>query len=343
MIRYTLWPSLYDTTHPTEAIETWESIVVRASKHASLLRKEDSAGFGPYRMHPGAVHRRDASVAEMTLLVFDADAATSMDEVHACVGRIQQAGVAQHWSSTYRFDGHEYLGFRLLLPISRPVAPEDWPSFRRSVLARYQIPAKVEQCSGKSHYYHLPSCPPGATPLVISRPGAPLEVATVPQAPQAPKPTLTLGTFEPPEEPTAPVDVTPLLQRLRDRATALRRRTTDNDAPRKAQLLERVLAGAPLAGPRERNNATTSATALMVYALPSDTPLSVLMHIVGPSVQAMIDEGSSLTEREVEGMVLRAMQRRWEGEELQRQVVSRLEQQEAALRRALVVHDPRRR
>lgn len=346
VIRYTLWPSLTDIDHPTTVEETWDALVRRFSTHTPLPSKEASSGFGPYVTHAPASpcvkhksgpirtgpHRCNACVSEVTLLVCDADQARSMDEVLACDARLADAGLARHWYSSFSFHPATRPAFRLILPLERPVAAAHWKDFRAEFLARYGIPADPKSSSSVSHYYHAPSRRPDwSEPVVLTGGGNPVPVPAQ-SAPTSrrlmPEPrAVDLGEYEPPEEPTEPVNVVPLLEELRARLSRMKRNPAQEY---KARLLERCLAGEELETHGARNEATLILTGVVAYAIP-DQPLSVYRHILAPSVEAMIAAGSTLTWDEVERMLLTAMRARWEADARQRALLENLRRRVAAL------------
>lgn len=332
-LHVTLWPSLYDTNAPTPWSGTWADLTQALSVHTRIARKEDSAGFGPYLIQAPAVtcrrhadlqprthaHRCDLCVKEMTLLVFDADQG-DLQAVQECDRRLASAGLACLWYSTYSYaPDRPKAPFRLVVPLARPVAPEAYRAVREDFIRTYAVPADPSQCSGKSHYYHLPSCPPDGQPVSWAHEGRAYEPpAVLRHATPARAPVSTDG-WEPPPEPTEPVDVEPLLETLRARARSLKRRLKASERG-KGELLRRCLDGEPLAEHGSRDTATFRVAGMLPFLLPAETPLSVYQHIMRPSVDAMIAAGSSLTHEKVERALLTSMRNRWERDESNRQL-----------------------
>jgi hypothetical protein len=193
---------------------------------------------------------------------------------------------------------------------------------------KYAIPCDLAKCSGASHFYFLPSCPPGIEPVVDHTPGRYLHPDEIPHQPDAVDRTLilqTMASWEPPPEPTGPIDLEPFRKRLesKSRGDLL---SHDISRNRKGELLKRCLRGEQLAGPHERNNATTLVAGIIVWTLP-DAPISVVLRIMRPSVDAMIAAGSSLKHQEVERMVVSAMKKKAEadarGKEIERLMAER--------------------
>jgi hypothetical protein len=319
LYRYTLWTSLFDIDRPTDVCETWEQLTARFSNHAVLGRKDAATGFGPYRLTPPHLrcykhrdgqprdhaHRCDGCVAELTLAVFDADAGDDA-AVAACRERLADAGVAQHWYSSYSHRYNRGPAYRLILPLDRPVAPGDWPHFRTAVIERYGIPADPRQCAGRSHFYYAPSCPPPpSSPEVHTAAGRPLAVAEFLAAPRrAPiKPPPLRDDYEEPDDPPTPVDLEPLRKELRRRLTALQRNPAETY---KAQLLARLLRGEPLAASGGRNAALLAITGMLAYAIPGEA-VDTYCRLMHDSMEAMIAAGTGNTWSDVERMLRGAM------------------------------------
>jgi len=103
---------------------------------------------------------------------------------------------------------------------------------------------------------------------------------------------------------------------------------TDPKAREKGELLQRLLNGEPLAEHGRRNDSTTKVAGMLAYTL-SDAPVSALLALMRPSLNAMVAAGSKLTEDAVERMLLSAMRRKAETDavdaEIQRLLSASLE------------------
>lgn len=322
MVSYTRWPSMYEIDAFESATETWEKFTDTFSVHRRVRRKDLSFGFGPYHLvEPRGVcikhrdgkprhlpHRCDRCVREISMLVFDADETVPEESFHHTDSLLEQDGVARLWYSSYSYQPNKPT-FRLVIPISRPVFVEHYHLLRLKALSRYEIPADARKCSGKSHYYHAPSCPPWASPVVSVGAGQPADVqklgvhAPTPFRKKAPIPVFETFEWQPPEEPTEPVDLGPLLEVLRNRINKLKR---SEGGHTKAHYVERCLAGEPIAEKGSRNQAAFILAGIIAYAVPSETSIGTMLHIMRPSVEAMIRAGSKLTLEKVERMLLTA-------------------------------------
>lgn len=323
-VRYTLWSSLYDLENYTPVEETWGAVVARFRRHIRTTVKDQVPGFGPYLLraprsscydHRDGLprdqpHRCDSCVEEMTMLVSDVDEGTQAD-VDACEGLLAEAGVARIWYSSFSYPAKP--SYRLIVPLSEPVAPTMWRTFRQMFMGKFQIPANPKKCSGRSHFYFLPSCPPDVTPYFAAPEGRPFPVRTLISSPKPydPRESVSIPDFEPPPEPPGPVDLAPIVEELRNKQTRLLRNSATKE---KGELLRRCLDGQALAPHGSRDNSALIVAGILAWALPG-TPVSVLKHLMRRSVDAMIADGSSLTWPKVERMLLTAMRNKYEADQ----------------------------
>lgn len=315
MTRYslTIWPSLFGhkaqdpcVCQPQRKDLTLPELATLLTTHITLEDKLQGQGFGPYTLRPGATHREDRSIQAMTLAVFDVDVNATFEAVLLTRSLLRAEGLAQVWYSTYNH-GPDTPSHRLVIPLERPMDPTGWPEFRRQLLTRYKVPADPTKCSGRSHFYFLPAHRIGATPEAWSEGGRAL---VPPDTAPAQVPTFAPGfRYEPPPEPTQPVDLEPLRERLRERMRSLRT-STDPKQKQKGTWLQRAIDGEPLDGHGSRDEAATVTCAVMVWALPENTPASVIRHLVRPSIEAMIAAGSTLTLEAIDRKIRTAMEKR---------------------------------
>lgn len=311
MIPYVLWDYFRDIYTFTLMAEPWEAFVHRFSQHVRYATKEEAKGFSPYTFaadiycpkHGEGPHRCDSAVGQMTLAVFDADAGPIAD----CRAELDRQGIAYLFYSTYNHAPPEKSAFRLVLPISEPIHPGNWPTFRDQALRRYRVPSTQASSSGRSHFHYIPSCPEGATPEVYVGTGHPVDVKAfaLPDLSEAPK---ALRDWTPAEF-TGPLEVAPLVEEIRATITRWLRGSDPNNRE-KAHRLKLVLEGAPLAGPKERNNTLLSVSGTLAWLLPLTTPPQMIVHILRPSFDAMVAEGSRVTEEELLSMVIRGQEKK---------------------------------
>lgn len=327
-MRFTLWPSIYDKDAHQSVDESWSQIVERFSAHQRLTNKDKAWGFGPYALAPppkpcnrhqdgrerSSPHRCDSCVERLTLAVFDVDTGTPED-VSRTEDALAQEDCMRLWYSTHshRQDKPSY---RLILPVSQEIAPETWANFRHGVIRRFNIPCDPGKCGGKSHFYFGPSCKPGADPKVWSAGGKFLDVGSIALVEAKPKVTfanLDGFTWEPPAEPSGPIDVMTLRAKVMLRVQSLTRK----GETKKASALVQMLQGRPLALKGSRNETTFKLAGTLAWALPGES-LGTLVFLLRPSVEAMISQGSSLSLEAVERMLLTAMRSRAEAAYLEK-------------------------
>lgn len=305
----TRYPTLYDIDRLFPTQMSWVELSILFTTHLVTEDKLTLSGFGPYRtrqpvspcrrhsdgkVRPGP-HRCDDCVRAVTLCVFDADVGTPA-QVKACQDALDAHGLAHVWYSTHSHrPGAPIASYRLVVPLAVPVHPSRWKEVRAAVLERYRVPADPAKCSGASHFYFLPSHPPGVEPQTYVGTGSklldPRELGLSDTATPAPKPTtdVALETIHPP----GPVDLAPLIKKLRAVATGYRRSGGTKDLER-AALLQKIIDGAPLAEHGSRNAVTFRAAGILTWTLPH-VELGVLKLLLTPSVEAMRRAGSRLT------------------------------------------------
>lgn len=319
MISYTEYRSLYDLDTTQTVTETWEEMVRKFSTHLRLQKKDLAPGFGPYVLKPTEPctrhkdrkprtwpHRCDDSVQEITLAVFDVDVGTQ-DDIVECALRLNVHNITHLWYTSYSYNPNsERPAFRLVIPLSEPVSPDRWTAVRAGIASKFSVPCDLKQCGGLSHFYYQPSCPPDADPIVDSLPGRFLDPADVPHvAVPATRTRLpSLNEWVPPEDPPpgTPIDLAQDLERLEARYRSL----SHGKSKDKALILRRLLDGKELAEHGKRNDTTTIAAGVLASTLPG-RPLAVLKALIWPSYQAMVEAGSSLSENELDRMLLTAM------------------------------------
>jgi hypothetical protein len=326
---YTLWPSLYDTKNPQSVTESWEEIVHRFAQHLASPSKDLAPGFGPYQLYPHQYRRRDEDVMHVTLATFDVDTPLSthtspshwgMDkDVERCMDRLED--YQQLWYNTYS-DSPQKTSFRLVLPLAQPCKPALWPALRLQLLEKFRIPADPKKCSGASHFYYMPSRPTEAersySPFSWGQvSGKILEYSTATLTPAKGFKQHATGPVSLPPEPTQPVNLMDIKAKLQKRYLSLSHKASRQDRE-KATLLKLLLEGAPLAKHGSRNESTARTAGVLAWCCP-EYSVGTLMAIMRPSVDAMIEEGSSLTYSEVERMLASSLEKKLRSDETDRQ------------------------
>jgi hypothetical protein len=322
----TLFRGTRNTT-PLRTVEaSWAELVALGGLLSAFVespskeaRNASALMFGPYT----APLRNDASASGLNLAVFDYDFDASPADVAETRRLLAADGVAQHWYSSYSYAPVSKEAWRLVVPLSAPVALPAWKPLRSYLVSRYRLRVQPGRCESYSHAYFLPVCPPGAIPSLYSSSGGlfdtSLFLATVPQ--RAPVRPVTEGPVR--------EDLEPLRERLRERAMGLRLLRCE-EAKVKAHLLEAVANGESIVdGKTVRSDSgdppAARAAALVVNAVWGET-LDTYLELLAPSIEATRATGRDLPERKVESMVRSAMQKRQQFEDTQNAVVGQMAQ-----------------
>lgn len=265
ILRYSLVRDRTDT-RPALTVGTWSELAARLAVHTRTAQK-DGPAFIPAVFRDGAP-RVDANVIEVTAAAYDLDSVTP-DQVVACGERIEADGVAYAAYSTYSHDhaSGEWC-VRIVLPLSRPVTPLEWPRVWQGIATRYQIPADVK-AKNASRLYYLPSAPVGSDVFAAQAPGAPVDVDSL------------LSRASPVAPPTvgAPTDAGPVdLVAIRDYMASTRGEL--------GALFKHVLRGEPLSGEGGRDTAVHAVTGALAFRFP-EVPDAALLTLIEPSVRTM--------------------------------------------------------
>jgi predicted P-loop ATPase len=185
--------------------------------------------------------------------------------------------------------------YRLVMPLSRPVLPAEWPGFHERAISALGLPADPS-CKDLARLYFFPSCPEGTEPLACVGEGRPLDVDETLEAPAHPtetpdpKPPSTFepaktpdekppSTFEFSEKPPAPssdvVDLTALKGALR------------KSRGRNKHLIDAVLERKPLAAPGERDTNVHKAASSLASISPGPPSAETLLELMTHSIRAM--------------------------------------------------------
>lgn len=297
---YTRFPSVTATDQPQRIETTWEEFV-GSLQHQRLADKLAAPMFGPYVLV--GPRREDAGVKCLTMAVFDVDQGTALD-IAECDRRLEHLGIERVWYSSHSHTPGIHEAFRLILPLAHPLDPRTWKAYRSALLEKFKIPADPKKCSGISHAYFLPSCPVSGEPIFRRCSGREVDlvVATPPQTsrlrPLAASPGINVDS----RGATQPFDLTNVLNGLRQKVWGLSRRKSPTDKE-KAALLQKLLAGEQLAKHGSRDDTTSKVAGMLAWSFPEE-PVEVLCAVMRPSVDAMIADGSKVTQGKVERMLL---------------------------------------
>ena len=303
-IWHTRWPSLKDTTHPQRLVTPWRDFVTSLNPIVTL-DKHSSPGFGPYTLKPQAVARLDASVLRMTMLVYDADEGTHED-MAACMDLVKSEGLCSLLYSSYSYSATK-AAYRLIFPLARHTHPDEFKPIRLAVGEHFRVPYNPQKCAGLSHFYFVPSHPPGAAYVFVETAGQFLDPSRYLKAAGPTRhrlPHVALKDFEPPPEPEIPESLD--VYRIR-----LAARTTYGDE--KAELVRKLLDGEPLAEHGGRTLATLRVAGMLAHMF-RKASVGTLLRLMDPSLTAMRARGSKLTTSRVRRMILTSMRHRAEAE-----------------------------
>lgn len=300
--RITVWPSLYDKETPeeNEAPSLMALAVGAFRRHGEYTDKFRAPGFSPYPLTPreckkhktSEPHRCDVQVDAIEFAVFDVDQG-DFEAVARCDELLETAGLERWWYTSFSYPLKE--SWRLVLSLSRPVLAQEWKAFRLILIQRFSIPADRSACSGLSHFYFLPACLPNAPRHNDYFTGRAVDVDSFPIVL-----TPVVLNFDEDEDEdedaddTAPVDMEAIRQGLQAKAG----RFAAGGQRDKAEWIRRALKGVALAEHGERNTAMNKVCGVMTHAFPR-APKKALFAVVKPSLRAMMDDGSSLTEAQV--------------------------------------------
>lgn len=306
-IKLSYFPSLLRTSSYTPLRFSWcgfhewlTSFEIRSDK------RDSDPAFVPYIL-PHGLSRSNLHVTTLTMAVFDVDLDVTPAKVEACDDSFGDA--FRVWYPSFRHTP-ESPRYRLIVPFVTPLDARRWTVQREEMIATHQIPADLHTSNSISHAYYVPS---GPVPLRIggNRGYVPNTVTFTPIRRQ--RLTLLPGNWEPKLSGTPVLELKPIIKK---RIQSLRRKSDEH----RADLLNRVLDGAPLADAGSRDVETTRAAAMLVYCLP-DAGVEEIMDLLTPSLEAMQDAGSKLTAAVVEGKIHSAMRKRDQAKEAVQRIV----------------------
>ncbi len=155
---------------------TWAELAQRLTKHAVVPDKTAAACWSPARFDPPI--RRGEHVVEVALLAVDLDSATP-EVLQQIAANLRARGLAYASHSTWSHTP-ERPRWRIVVPLSRPVPAAEWASFWSAANAELFLGAADPSTKDPARIFFLPSHPPGARGLAVSRPGRPLDPAELP-------------------------------------------------------------------------------------------------------------------------------------------------------------------
>ncbi|AGC44565.1 virulence-associated protein E domain-containing protein [Myxococcus stipitatus DSM 14675] len=217
--------------------------------------------------------RRNENVRAVTLAVFDLDHLTA--EQLAPLDELERGGYAFALHSTHSHRPPDYC-LRLIMPLSRPVLPREWPAVRTAALALLRVPADPAT-KDLSRLYYLPDAPEGAEPFAESTDGRPLDVDELLASARAGLPVTAS-----PSAPSAPMDAASTTTDQHHLGSLLRRHAR----PENKALIGRVLRGQPLAPRGSQDTTLQQLMSTVAFCLPTDTPDAAIVELLRPCYAA---------------------------------------------------------
>lgn len=217
----------YQTTPQTREV-SWSDLVALVTTHAATpctpttcaggqCHRKKVAAWSPVQIEGSRLGR---NVRAVTALVVDVDHASPADLEASLLG-LRDSGLA--WcAATSHQHTEDSPRYRLVLALSRPATPEEYPRLRRAALRRLRLPGDPKT-GDLSRIYYLPTSREGCPPESASWSGAPLDVdAELAAAPPEPESDLPARDGGPGDwlESTSPISaqdsarLTALLGRL---------------------------------------------------------------------------------------------------------------------------------
>lgn len=238
----------------------------------------------------GQFHRLNDNVCAIHAAVFDIDHVTTAT-IEGIAARIDAAGLAAILHSTHSHRPPSDGALRLVMPISRPILPHEWPTFRAAVEDRLQLPAD-KQTKDLARLFFLPSASESSETIAVAAEGAALDVdailATVPAPAPGPRAVPYGAIAQPAEDDGEPISFDALKHRLRTLKTKYSHGNADDRE--RAEILDRILKGEPLAEEGSRDATLNRACSMLVTALHYETPPEAILEILRPSVNLIPGE-----------------------------------------------------
>ncbi|MBU1048357.1 MAG: hypothetical protein KJ648_07095 [Candidatus Omnitrophica bacterium] len=266
------------TTLPRRCVCTVASCLQRDCEH------KDGPGWCPCTF--AGDHRLKANVEAVTVLVVDID--------HQPPGNynalLEEAGITHVVHSTHSHRDDDWC-LRVVVPLSRPVTPTEWPRFRAAALARFRLP-NDEATKDASRLFFLPSTPSDGPFLGFEEKGKVLDVDEILGAPAVAGLAPTPPSKEPASKPVAAPGVLNPRKGVADmdwlRATLKRLKDDASQA-----LANLMLAGKPLAVEGGRDAALQRLAGILAFSLPTSTPIEAFLELARASVLALPGEPPS--------------------------------------------------
>lgn len=222
--------------------------------------------------------RADAAVRGLTLAVYDLDGPPleALAEIAEALEGIRYACHATHTAGSYR----------IVIPLSRAIAPADWPRVWQTIRSHYHMGASDPACANPSRIYFFPSKPWGRGPgEFYSGEGAPLGVDWLLRLYEAapattPKAAAVQAKANPVPLPPPEIGVSVDLTQIRKDLGRLSR-------PESAEIARKILAVEALALQGERDTTVNAAASILATCANPPPPADLAVEILKPSISLM--------------------------------------------------------
>ncbi len=272
-----------------------------------LETKLEQPLFGPYVLKgvrcdkhktTRAAHRCDKSVKCLTAAVFDMDQGNE-EQMLRTSSLLRSSKIESFIYSTHSYVPGKVFAYRLIIPFSQPLYPTNWKDVRENIMKKYLIQADPNSSKGVSHSYFMPTTQPGVKGYSKYIPGEPLNPDQFILFKKPYYPSFIQVQVEPARRTTS-IPIEELRAKIEKKIERFERDSED-----KAEKLQLLLEGNPLANHGKRNITATKVTGMVAWMF-SDVPALDLLELFKPSLLAMQKEGSKLTEEQILGMLVRA-------------------------------------
>lgn len=334
-IAITLYDGLFNHTPQGVMALDWDALCHKLSTFTVMEDKFRAPGFGAHIL--AGFRRSAANVTAVTAFIFDVDAGTPQS-VSSCFYLIRRSGISFH---AYSSHSHtiEKPALRLIIPSTRDISPGEYSRLRLHLIKTFNIPCVPTQSADVSRFWFLPSHPPGAVPFTESFTGQPFNPDTLPLSVRYGRVVSASARKSVPSEVAVSPDLLEVQAILSARAASLRR-SKDQRKQENGNALARLLGGLGVAEHGSRNEMMARVCGVMVYATPRGTPISSLLEISRPSLEAMQADGSKLTATKVDAMLSSAQRKREQEETAIAEWAEKKRRRTAAFLASMGLEDP---
>jgi len=253
--------------------------------------EKDKDAWGPHRLR--FPYRLADNVTEITFAVIDLD--------HITLAQAEDIGTklfgwecVVHITHSHRLLGAEDNCLRVVMPLSRPVSPEEWRRVLCALIAELDIPADPT-CKNLDRLYYFPAGRADVEPFSVRGTGRVPDVEALLARSEAKAPPLAPIDFESLVDDTEPDETE--LGDLRKAFQGYRRRkgnSDDIDSRERYEIATLILEGKPLASFGARQVTLHRAMSILAFGLPLGTGWPAAFEVLRASITAMDTEPEGL-------------------------------------------------